>query len=123
MTFNAPCTVLRESVALGRRHARKPGTAGLYREAGKQEGQLILLCAIFYFPPTAITDRETPCEKAASSRGVPLVYLQREGRMPNRAFCAVLPCSRDGVCVATCVSNLALTGMCPGSTNLVFPLK
>ena len=74
------------------------------------------LCVIFYFAPTAITARETPCEKAASSRGVP-----PEGRMPNRAICAVLPCWT--VCVATCVCNLALMATYPGCTNLVLPLK
>ena len=48
-----------------------------------------------------MTARATPCEKAALSRSVP-----PEGRMPNRAFCADLPCWT--VCVATRVSILAL---------------
>ena len=52
------------------------------------------------FAPTTMTDGATPCEKAASSRGVP-----PEGRLSNRAFCADLPCWT--VCVATCVSTLA----------------
>jgi hypothetical protein len=56
-----------------------PAAAGRRCSFGKQEGQLMLLvwrptadlCVIFYIAPTAITDREIPCEKAASSRGVP----------------------------------------------------
>jgi len=55
---------------------------------------------ISLFAPTTMTDGATPCEKAASSRGVP-----PEGRLSNRAFCADLPCWT--VCVATCVSTLA----------------
>ena len=37
------------------------------------------LCLISFFAPTTITDWSTPCEDAASSRGVP-----PEGRMPPR---------------------------------------
>ena len=44
------------------------------------------------------------------SRGVP-----PEGRKPNRAFCAVLPCWT--VCVATCVPNLALMTAYHGFTS------